>query len=46
MILTTECLVVREKNYEPESLKHYQDRREFFWLLFKYFINFFKLNFS
>lgn len=30
MLLTTEVLVVKEKKYEPLSLKHYQDRREFF----------------
>ena len=28
LLLTTECLVVKEKSYEPLSLKHYQDRRE------------------
>ena len=27
MLLTTECLVVKEKNYVPLSLKHYQDQR-------------------
>ena len=41
MLITTECLVVKDKNYERKSktyltsclalpLKHYQDRREFF----------------
>jgi chaperonin GroEL len=30
MLLTTETLVVRDKSYEPLSLKHYQDRRDFF----------------
>ena len=30
MLLTTECLVVKEKNYEPLSFQHYQDRREIF----------------
>lgn len=30
MLLTTECLVIKEKNYEPLSFKHYQDRREIF----------------
>lgn len=30
MLLTTETLVVKDKNYEPLSLKHYQDRRDFF----------------
>ncbi len=30
MLLTTETLVVKDKNYEPLSLKHYQDRKEFF----------------
>ena len=30
MILSTECLVIKEKHYEPLPLKHYQDRREFF----------------
>ena len=30
MLLTTECLVIKERNYEPMSLKHYQDRRELF----------------
>ena len=30
LLLTTEVLVVRQKEYTPLSLKHYQDRREFF----------------
>jgi chaperonin GroEL (HSP60 family) len=42
MLITTECLVVKDKNYERKnhlkltiiyialSLKHYQDKREFF----------------
>ena len=30
MLLTTECLVIKEKNYEPLPLKHYQDRRDIF----------------
>ena len=30
MLLTTECLVIKEKNYEPLPLKHYQDRRQLF----------------
>ena len=30
MLLTTETLIVKDKNYEPLSLKHYQDRRDFF----------------
>lgn len=30
MLVTTECLVVKEKNYEPLPLKHYQDRRDIF----------------
>lgn len=30
MLLTTETLVVRDKNYEPLPFKHYQDRKEFF----------------
>lgn len=30
MLLTTETLVVKDRNYEPLSLKHYQERRDFF----------------
>jgi chaperonin GroEL (HSP60 family) len=30
LLLTTEVLVVRQKEYTPLPLKHYQDRREFF----------------
>lgn len=42
MLITTECLVIKDKNYERKnylkliiiyialSLKHYQDKREFF----------------
>jgi len=30
MVVSTECILVKEKNYTPLSLKHYQDRREFF----------------
>ena len=30
MVITTECILVKEKNYKPIALKHYQDRREFF----------------
>ena len=30
MLLTTECLVLRQKGYTPLSFKHYQDRRDFF----------------
>ena len=30
MIITTECILVKEKNYTPMSFKHYQDRREMF----------------
>ena len=30
MLLTTEALIVRDKSYEPLSLQHYQDRRDFF----------------
>jgi chaperonin GroEL len=30
MIVTTECILVKEKDYKPMPLKHYQDRREFF----------------
>jgi len=30
MVITTECILVKEKSYTPMSLKHYQDRREFF----------------
>ena len=40
MLITTECLVVKDKNYERKMrdfndhialpLKHYQDKREFF----------------
>ena len=26
MLITTECLVVKEKNYTPLSFKHYQDK--------------------
>ena len=30
MVITTECILVKEKNYVPLPLQHYQDRREFF----------------
>lgn len=30
MVITTECILVKEKSYTPLPLKHYQDRREFF----------------
>jgi len=30
MLLTTECILVKEKSYEPLPLSHYQDRREIF----------------
>jgi chaperonin GroEL (HSP60 family) len=30
MILSTECLVVKEKSYEPMPFKHYQNNRDFF----------------
>lgn len=30
MVVSTECILVKEKSYQPMSLKHYQDRREFF----------------
>lgn len=30
MLMTTECLVVKDKSYEPLPLSHYQERREFF----------------
>ena len=30
LLLTTETLVVKDRNYEPLSLKHYQERRDFF----------------
>ena len=30
MIITTECILVKEKGYKPLPLKHYQDRREMF----------------
>lgn len=26
MIITTECILVKEKSYTPMSLKHYQDK--------------------
>ena len=30
LLLTTECLVIKEKNYTPQSFSHYQNRRELF----------------
>lgn len=30
MVLTTECILVKEKSYKPLPLQHYQERREFF----------------
>ena len=30
MVITTECIVIKEKNYTPKSFKHYQDRRDMF----------------
>ena len=30
MVITTECILVKEKSYVPLPLKHYQDRRELF----------------
>ena len=30
MIVTTECILVKQKSYKPLPLKHYQERREFF----------------
>jgi chaperonin GroEL (HSP60 family) len=30
MVVTTECILVKEKSYTPLSLKHYQDRRDMF----------------
>ena len=30
MVITTECILVKDKSYIPLSLKHYQDRRELF----------------
>jgi chaperonin GroEL (HSP60 family) len=30
MVITTECILVKEKGYTPLPLKHYQDRKEFF----------------
>lgn len=30
MIITTECILVKEKSYKPLPLQHYQERREIF----------------
>ena len=30
MVITTECILVKEKSWTPAPLKHYQDKREFF----------------
>jgi len=30
LILATECMIVKEKNYEPRAFSHYQNQREFF----------------
>jgi len=30
MVVTTECILVKERDYKPLPLKHYQDKREFF----------------
>ncbi len=31
MVVTTECILVKDKSYKPLPLKHYQERREIFW---------------
>jgi chaperonin GroEL (HSP60 family) len=30
MVVTTECILVKDKSYKPLPLKHYQERREIF----------------